>query len=75
MTVGEEAQLGPARTEDAVRFFDETSEAFDLAGERVGVCEHDLMVAGARIRLRFAGPALEPLLLPAIDHSRRPDRE
>jgi hypothetical protein len=70
MTVGEEAQLGPARTEDAVRFFDETSEAFDLAAERAGVREHDLVVAGARIRLRFAGPALEPLLLPSIQHSR-----
>jgi hypothetical protein len=70
MTVGEEAQLGPARTADAVQFFDDTSEAFQLAAERVGVREHDLIVAGARIRLRFAGPALEPLLLPSIQHSR-----
>jgi len=70
MTIGEEVQIGPARSADAVRYFDDVSAAFDRAVEHVGVCEHDLMIAGARIRLRFAGSALEPLLLPSIEHSR-----
>ena len=66
MTVDEEAQLGPAPDGRRRRFVDATSEAFDVRGERAGVHAHDLMIAGARIRLRFAGPALEPLLLPSI---------
>jgi hypothetical protein len=73
MTVGEEAQIGPSRADDAIRFFDEAAAAFDEAVRRVGVREHDLVIAGARIRLRFAGPALEPLLLPSIEHSRATD--
>jgi hypothetical protein len=73
MTVGEDAQIGPARSAEAIQFFDDARDAFERAVERVGVREHDLLIAGARIRLRFAGAALEPLLLPSIEHSRASD--
>jgi len=56
------------RESHAVRFFGAASEVFDRARARVGMREHDLVLAGARIRLRFAGDALEPLLLPALVH-------
>jgi hypothetical protein len=73
MTVGEESRLA-ARSPDAVPFFDAATEAFERAAATRGLREHDLTIAGARIRLRFAGDALEPLLLPAIEHSRARDR-
>ena len=57
---------------DPVRFFDAASDAFLRAGIGVGVREHDLTVAGERVRLRFAGGALEPLLVPALEHLRTP---
>jgi hypothetical protein len=72
VTVTEAA--GPDRhaNPDAVEFFDAASRAFRRAGTRVGVREHDLSVAGERVRLRFAGEALEPLLAPALEHLRMP---
>src|SRR5437867_137378 len=74
MTVGEEAPVTGRRSE-AVQFFDAASEAFERAAVAVGLEEHDLTIAGARVRLRFAGHALEPLLLPPIEHSRARDHE
>jgi hypothetical protein len=70
MTAVEPSGATPRGNPNAVRFFDAAIEAFDRAGVRAGVREHDLTIAGARIRLRFAGPALEPLLLPALEHLR-----
>jgi hypothetical protein len=64
------APVPTPRGSRAVCFFDAASEAFERAGTRVGVRVHDLMVGGARIRLRFAGHALEPLLLPPLEHLR-----
>ena len=55
---------------DAVRFFDAASQAFLRAGARAGVRDHEFVIAGHRVRLRFAGDALEPLLLPALEHLR-----
>lgn len=72
MTVGEEARV-TARRSDAVQFFDAASAAFDRGAAALGLDEHDLTIAGARIRLRFAGQALQPLLLPPIEHSRTRD--
>lgn len=70
MSFGEGSRTAVIGSPDALEFFDSAIEAFDRAGVQVGVREHDLAIAGARIRLRFAGPALEPLLLPALEHSR-----
>jgi len=55
-----------------VRFFDAAVEVFETAAARVGVREHDFLIAGARVRLRFAGDALEPRLLRAIAHLETP---
>jgi hypothetical protein len=51
-----------------VRFFDAAQEAFRRASGPVGIREHDLVVGEDRIRLRFAGAALEPRLMPALAH-------
>lgn len=74
MTLGEDLPVPAPRNADAVRFFDRATEAFGCAVENGGAREHDLMIGDARIRLRFAGPALEPLLLPALEHARVPRR-
>ena len=53
---------------EAVQFFAAASQAFLRAGARAGVREHDLTIAGELVRLRFAGAALEPMLVPALEH-------
>jgi len=53
---------------DAVRYFDAALDAFGRAAAHAGIREHDVSIAGVRVRLRFAGPALEPLVLPALSH-------
>jgi hypothetical protein len=68
MTIARRAEARP--TLDALEFFDAATAAFARAGARVGVREHDLDVAGTRVRLRFAGSALEGRLLPALAHVR-----
>jgi hypothetical protein len=45
-------------------FFDGMTSAFDRAASRLGQREHELVVAGRRVRLRFAGPALQHLIRP-----------
>jgi hypothetical protein len=55
---------------DGVRFFDAAHDAFRRAAARVGIRDHDLVLGEHRIRLRFAGAALEPRLLPALAHVR-----
>src|SRR5262249_11296201 len=55
---------------DGVRFFDAAQEAFRRAAGPVGIREHDLVIGEDRIRLRFAGTALEPRVLPALAHVR-----
>jgi hypothetical protein len=42
--------------------------SFDAAAARAGVIQRDLLVAGHRVRLLFAGPALIPVSEPAFDH-------
>jgi predicted O-methyltransferase YrrM len=46
------------------------SGAEAAAQEAGGFRDHDLVLAGRRARLRFAGAALEPALLPAFAHAR-----
>ena len=55
-------------TTAALAFFDTASAVFEEAVAAVGVRETDLLIAGDRIRLRCAGPALEPTLLRATEH-------
>jgi hypothetical protein len=42
--------------------------SFDAAAARAGVIPRNLLVAGHRVRMLFAGPALIPVIEPAFDH-------
>lgn len=55
----------------AAAYFQEVKAAFDRAGAAAGVCETDLLLAGAPLRLRSAGPALLRQVMPALAHLRR----
>ena len=59
----------PHRSEaDQQAFFDDVLALAQTAEASAGAIQHDLLIAGSRIRLVFAGPALVPLLLPALSH-------
>lgn len=59
----------PHRPEaDQIAFFDTVRGLARDAEGRAGAMPRDLVIAGARIRLVFAGPALGTLLLPALSH-------
>ena len=47
--------------------------AFSEAVRFQSVCEHTIQIADLTIRLRFAGPALEPMVLPALAHLEKED--
>lgn len=46
------------------------ASAFERARETTGLVPHDIRLGGALVRLRFAGPALVPFVLPALAHLR-----
>lgn len=53
---------------DQLAFYDSVAEGFARSTARVSTQEYDLSLADFRVRLRFAGPALVPRLLPALEH-------
>jgi hypothetical protein len=55
---------------DPRAFFDDALVRAETAVASCGALVRDLVLAGRHIRLIFAGPALEGLLMPAIDHLR-----
>lgn len=57
---------------DQLAFFDTVGLGFDRAVARAGVVERDFSVAGFRLRLRFAGAALIPTIVPALAHLETP---
>ena len=63
MAVHEDSALVP-------EYFRRLEEAFAEAALSAGVVERRLGVAGRILRLRFAGPALAEVLLPALAHLR-----
>jgi hypothetical protein len=70
LPVAEPAGLAAPAT---VRYFEALHKAFELAASRAGLIERDLIIAGRRIRLAFAGGALAPLLVPALAHLESPE--
>jgi hypothetical protein len=59
----------PHRSEaDQLAFFEDVLALASAAEAAAGAIRHDLLIAGQRIRLVFAGPALVPLMLPALSH-------
>ena len=57
---------------DQLALFDTVGVGFDRAVARTGAVERDIGVAGLRLRLRFAGPALIPAIVPALAHLELP---
>lgn len=57
---------------DQLALFDTVGLGFDRAVTRADVVERDFGVAGFRLRLRFAGPALIPAIVPAVAHLELP---
>lgn len=53
---------------DQLAFFDTLSEGFERAAGRAGIEQRDFVIAGFRVRLRFAGGALAPQIIPALAH-------
>ena len=63
-----ERTLGDPLDADRIAFFEALAEGFRRAARAADTIEKDYRVAGARLRLRFAGGALVPILDPALSH-------
>ena len=63
-----EAEVSEASEADRLEFFDTVDRGFARAADGSGLVERDFLVAGLRLRLRFAGSALVPSIVPAIAH-------
>jgi hypothetical protein len=66
------ARSRPSTWLDSIR---EVCASFDAGAANVGVIERNILLAGYRIRLQFAGPALVPVIEPAFDHLAEHDGE
>jgi hypothetical protein len=61
----------PARAQnaDALEFFERVTEAFVRAEQAAaGLVDRFYAIGGFSVRLRFAGPALVPFIVPAFEH-------
>jgi hypothetical protein len=61
----------PAPPERAERFWSDSIERFQAAAAG-RLLERDLVIAGERVRLSFAGPAMYEAVFPAFEHLARP---
>jgi hypothetical protein len=60
---------GDPHTEaDQLAVYETLKTGFERAAARAGCIERDLLIAGFRVRLRFAGDGLLPSILPALAH-------
>ena len=67
-------ERAPLPSEVAERFWSEVTERFEAAaGGRL--LERDLLIAGLRVRLGFAGPAMYEAVFPALEHLSTPGIE
>jgi len=55
-----------ATEEEQARFFDQLHEGFRAAAATTGEIVRDFRVAGTSVRLRFAGDALIPMIVPGL---------
>jgi hypothetical protein len=60
-----EARYGEGRLH---QFYDQTQHAFEQACRARGTLVHSFEIAGRRIRISFAGSAMVPHVLPALQH-------
>ena len=68
------SDLPEAEKPDPVRFFNNFFQSYQKAAHKVGgQIDRFFVIGGQAIRLRFAGPALMPLLTPALDHLASPE--
>ncbi len=49
-------------------FVESVAASFEIAARTQGLTEYSFQIAGGHLRLRFAGRALEPAILPALSH-------
>ena len=70
-------RVAPPGSSPLLHSIDQFRSSFDAATARTDVVERDLLVAGRRVRLQFAGPALIPAIAPAFGHlaAQHDDRE
>jgi hypothetical protein len=68
-----QTKVGSSLESDQLAFFDTLSEGFRRASAQVGIVERDYKIAGMNVRLRFAGSALLPALVPALAHLEMPE--
>jgi len=62
------AQVTSTAEQDQQAVFDLVALGFERASETTGIIARDFLVAGLRLRLRFAGSALIPAIVPALAH-------
>ena len=63
------SDLPDAEKPDPTRFFNNFVQSFQKAAEKSGSpIYRSFLIGGQIIRLRFAGPALVPLITPALEH-------
>jgi len=53
---------------DQLTVYETLRTGFERATAHAGCIERDFLIAGFRVRLRFAGPGLLPSVVPALDH-------
>ena len=67
-----EAEMNDPAEADQLAFQETLERGFERAAAGSGIVVRDFRVAGFRLRLRFAGPALVPAIVPAIAHLETP---
>ncbi|MBK9242368.1 MAG: serine kinase [Acidobacteria bacterium] len=63
-----ERQVDGDLSADRIAFFEAVKEGFRRAAQASGTIEKHYRIAGRSVRLRFAGPALVPVIDPALAH-------
>jgi hypothetical protein len=63
-------RLRPVTEESQRAFFETNAELFERAAEARGEIRHTFRIADLSVRLRFAGPSLVGLIVPAFAHVR-----